>query len=289
MCTKQYHIGGRDIILRPGPMVLLQDPAMELFRTEGELTSDPIVMEAEVADLSFLKQWETSVYTGGYELRHGQGRTFLLVHWMTQRFAYGVFLDELHGTAPLKIYCNTEALSDLRLRPMHVLGSVGMHHRLQQGGSGVLHAAYVEYKGKAILFAAPSQVGKSTQARLWQQFAGAEIINGDRAMVFPVGKQWHAGGYISCGSSAICRNVTRPLAAIVLLEQGKENRLRLATEKERIHSLFAGLETFHWDPADIDLALSLAEKLGKQIPVLHYSCRPDEDAVRTLQEYLEAN
>ena len=47
----------------------------------------------------------------------------------------------------------------------------------------ILHASYVNYNGKAILFTAPSGTGKSTQAALWEEYKGAEIVNGDRVII----------------------------------------------------------------------------------------------------------
>ncbi len=289
MCLRHYHMGGQDILLHRGPVTLLEDPATEIFLSDKPVGEKPIVLEAVEADLSFLEQWKTSVYTGGYELRHGEGKTFLLNHWMTQRFAYGVFLEELHGTEPLRIYCNKDCLQDLQIRPQHLMGSVGLHHRLLQRGAGILHASYIAYEGRAVLFAAPSQVGKSTQGELWRRYANARVINGDRAMLCPVEGRWHSGGSFSCGSSAICENETLPLGAIILLEQGSSNVIRPATVKEGIHSLLAGLETFHWDMGDVDLAIQTATRMAAEIPMLRYSCTAEESAVHTLREYLEVN
>ena len=289
MTCHQYAMGGREILFRSGTAELQQDSVMDRFRSHGLIDGDTIRLEMEVADLSFLQSWDMSVYTSGYELRHKEGRTFLLNHWATHRFAYGVYLDELHGREPLRIYYNGQCFRELAISPRRLLGAVGLHHRIMQGGAGIFHASYVNYKGRGILFAAPSQVGKSTQADLWHRYADAEIINGDRAILIPEGQGWSVGGFFNCGSSGICLNKTLPLGAVVFLEQGSENSIRQCAEKEAIHRIFTGLEFFHWDTEDVDQALSVAGRLAKELPLLHFSCRPDEDAVRTLREYLEVN
>lgn len=289
MACHQYALGGREILFCSGNAELRHDPNLECFRSHGAVDGDTIRMEMEVADLSFLQSWDCPVYTSGYELRRKEGRTFLLNHWATHRYAYGVYLDELHGREPLRIYYNGQCFRELSIGPRRLLGAVGLHHRMLQGGAGILHASYVAYKGRGILFAAPSQVGKSTQAELWRRYAGAEIINGDRALLIPGEKGWCVGGFFDCGSSGICHNRTLPVGAVVFLEQGPDNCIRQCTEKEGIRRIFAGSEFFHWDVEDVDLALSVAGRLGRELPLLHFSCRPDEDAVRTLREYLEVN
>lgn len=61
--------------------------------------------------------------------------------------------------------------------------TVGLHHKLLQQDALVIHASYIEFMGRGILFLGPSGTGKSTQARLWNEHAGAPILNGDRALL----------------------------------------------------------------------------------------------------------
>ncbi len=284
----QYAIGDLGIMIDPGPITIEDDLLTDAFVSQGYPVSRTLSISCREADLSFLRDWEIELYTGAYEIRRGQGRRFLLNHWMTYRFAFGLYLDELFGDGPLCLYCNQEIEGPIRLTAAHFMGLAGIHHRLLQEGAGVLHASYISHNGKGILFAAPSQTGKSTQAELWRKYAGAEILNGDRALLFCRDGLWHTGGYIACGSSGICKNESYPLQAIVFLEQGKDNAIRSATGKERLHGLITGMEIFHWSMEDMDLAFSLATRIGTEVPILHFSCRPDEDAVRTLEHYLEA-
>lgn len=74
----------------------------------------------------------------------------------------------------------------------------------------VLHSSYiVTRQGQGILFSGPSGIGKSTQAALWQRYAGAEIVNGDRALVRP--DTGTVSGVFYAGTSGISRNVTASL------------------------------------------------------------------------------
>ena len=284
---KHYRVGELDILVEPGPITLREDLLSEPFLCEEECSSQPFRIQVEEADLSFLREAPVDLYTGSYELRQWQDRSFLLCHWETHRFAFGLYLDELYGDGVLHYLCSKELAGTVELTAAHLLGLAGLHHRLLRRGAMVLHASLIHWQGQAIAFAAPSQVGKSTQARLWQDYAGAETLNGDRALLFYKDGQWYAGGYIACGSSQICKNRILPLRGIVLLEQWQENHAQIAKGKERIHALFTGAEIFHWSMEDMDLALDLAKRIAEQVPMIHLRCRPDRAAVETLQHFLE--
>ena len=47
----------------------------------------------------------------------------------------------------------------------------------------LLHGAFVDYGERGLVFTGPSGIGKTTQAELWQQYAGARIVNGDKVHV----------------------------------------------------------------------------------------------------------
>ena len=284
---KEYVIGNLRVRIDEGPITIEDDLLTSPFLSTAEGREPILEIRCMEADLTFLQDWEVEIYTGAYEIRKGQGRRFLLNHWMTYRYAFGLYLDELFGGGDLCLYCNKNIGEPIALTAAHFMGMAGLHHRLLKQTGVILHASYISHNGKGILFAAPSQTGKSTQAELWKTYAGAEILNGDRALVFNREGRWYAGGYIACGSSGVCRNESYPLQAIVFLEQGPDNTIRPAAGKEIVRGLLAGMETFHWSVEDTDLALALASRIGAEVPVLHYSCRPDEDAVYTLKHYLE--
>ena len=90
-----------------------------------------------------------------------------------------------------------------------------------------LHSSLVRRaEGDAILFTAPSGTGKSTQAGLWERFAGAETLNGDRSMLRRVDGVWTAFGSPFAGTSGIYRNESAPVRALIVLRQAPENTIR---------------------------------------------------------------
>lgn len=145
-----------------------------------------------------------------------------------------------------------------------------------------LHASFVAADGKAILFTAPKQTGKSTQATLWQTHRGARIVNGDRALLRYVDGVWTAFGSPYCGTSEYCESGAYPIAAIVLLSQGKTNTIRPARAREAAAALLDGCS---YDPEQhTEQILDLALDIWQRIPVFRFSCLPDESAVACLEQ-----
>lgn len=53
---------------------------------------------------------------------------------------------------------------------------------LSARGCYILHCAFLDYRGQAILFSGPSGIGKSTHAALWcRHIPDTRVLNGDRA------------------------------------------------------------------------------------------------------------
>ena len=76
-----------------------------------------------------------------------------------------------------------------------------LDRRMIEYGGLILHCAYINHRGKGILFSAPSGVGKSTQAALWEKYRGSEIVNGDRTLLRKKEGKWLACAWPVCGSS----------------------------------------------------------------------------------------
>ena len=164
---------------------------------------------------------------------------------------------------------------------------IGMETLFLRRSCLMLHAAFIRWQGKGILFTAPSGTGKSTQAELWKKYEGADILNGDRAAVRrDESGCWQAYGLPYAGSSGIYRNEKAPVLMIVVLRQSKENRIRSLGMMEIVQFLYPETTVHHWEPDFVEKALTLLTELAGAVPFYLLECRPDAEAVEVLKNVL---
>ncbi len=150
---------------------------------------------------------------------------------------------------------------------------IGWHHRI------IMHASIVNYNSEALLFTGPSGIGKSTQSNLWQEYMGADIINGDRAILDVEKDGVVAYGSPYAGSSGIYRNEFCKVRAIIFLSQEPENRIRKLSPAEAYKALFPRFSMVRWDDVVAEEFMSTVAEIISRIPVYHLGCRPDKEAV----------
>jgi energy-coupling factor transporter ATP-binding protein EcfA2 len=149
----------------------------------------------------------------------------------------------------------------------------------------LLHSSVVFYQGKAILFSGPSGAGKSTQAQLWQEHLGAQIINGDRTVIRKTQDGFLGGGSMWSGSSRIFRPDQAPIAGIFLVEHGNEDQVqRLGFEAFK--PLLTQTLVNSWDPAFMEQTVELLSQLIDSVPIYRLSCRPQQSAVDLVHSIL---
>lgn len=153
---------------------------------------------------------------------------------------------------------------------MNILLSKGALH---------LHSSFVLYRDKAILFTGPSGIGKTTQAELWRDYRGGLIVNGDASLIRKVDDVWQAFGTPVHGSSPYCENRQAPIAALIALRQGKENRMERLDGYEALRFCLPELYRPKMEPETEEVFWNTVDAFFSEIPVYLLTCRPDEDAV----------
>ena len=151
----------------------------------------------------------------------------------------------------------------------------------------VLHSAFIEWEGRAILFTAPSGTGKSTQARLWGEYMGVETINGDRSIVhqLPDGT-FQVHGLPFCGSSQIHLDRQMPLGAIVFIEQAPENEATRMVPSQAYSKLYGEMSINSWNRSAVEESLKIIGDLVGSAPMVRLKCTISQEAVLALRNYL---
>ena len=188
-----------------------------------------------------------------------------------------------------KIQCtiNTEEYDVPQKHVHQILRMLPIRQILLSKNVLFFHASQVLYERKGILFSAPSGTGKTTQARLWQQYRNAKIICNDRTLLRKGGGQWMTHGYPYDGSEPVGSNSSHPLACIVLLEQGSENKLVRLKPAKAITRLMRQAVIDGWDLASQQKALELIAAVFEDVPVYALCCTISAQAVTVLEKSLQ--
>lgn len=180
------------------------------------------------------------------------------------------------------------------VRPGHSFGRylyiwqfLFLEQLLNRENAVILHSASVIWRGKAILFSAPSGTGKSTQADLWKQYEGAEGLNGDRNILHWSGKSWCVCGLPWHGTSPDCISREVPLGAIAIVRQAPRNSIDQLSSLKKFQYISSELSSIGWDRDFTDRMCDLVENLVGQIPIVQLNCDISRDAVDCLKSHLK--
>ena len=226
---------------------------------------------------------ENGVWNGPefYDYHEGNLRVFHCVAPHSTAFA----VTQLYENGNIKISVLPDYLSYFT-GTAGIFNRIGMETLLLQHCGLLLHASLINYQGKAIAFAGASGVGKSTQANIWNQYLNAEIINGDRAILRKPAACWTAYGSPYAGTSGIYKNVSAPLAAIVLPRHAEENQFLPLTPGEAFRYIYPEISMHQWDSKFVAKATDLCLQLLTQTPVFLLECRPEESAALLVKKGL---
>lgn len=169
----------------------------------------------------------------------------------------------------------------------HFWGMIGLPHILIQHRRLMLHCSYIISNGKAILFCGKSGIGKSTQAKLWKDFADAEIINGDKAVVYSENGKLYAASLPISGTSKICLNQTSEIQAIIILFQNTKNSVDEIGISEKVSLLASNAVYDFWRDGETVNVVELCSEFSKLTKIVKYGCLPNQSAVEDLKKVIE--
>ncbi len=196
---------------------------------------------------------------------------------------YAIYREISDDRAIIRIKRNKQELFSLDT----VFNSVfALERHLIDYDALLLHCAYIEINDTAVLFSAPSGVGKSTQASLWEQYKKANIINGDRALIQRSDQGFMVHGFPVCGSSEICHARSLPIKAIVMLSQAKSNHLSHISLIASFTSLYGQITINSWDRGFTEKSVDILNCLAEKVPIYKLDCTISQEAVDILYSEL---
>jgi MoaA/NifB/PqqE/SkfB family radical SAM enzyme len=153
-------------------------------------------------------------------------------------------------------------------------------------GGAFVHAAGVDLKGQGLLFAGPSEAGKSTVVKMLT--GKAKILCDDRVILRREAGGFRIHGTWSHGEIPVVSRDSAPLRAIFFLRQAKENRLERiqdpgAVLKDLLPRFVRPLVTADW----WDRVLGLAEAIAVGVPCYDMHFDKSGRIVAALEELAE--
>lgn len=288
---KQYQFGHTIVEVRL-PEEMRTPDCMELFEVQAKnKAAVEKVCELEFADdlaapvAEFCRKYPNArqIARKNINLLIAEDRECRILRLEGAPMPYAVYVEE--DTMHNHTWVSRDVQNILQFETIFV-SLLGLEKIMIQKEAMILHCAYMCRDGKAVLFSAPSETGKSTQADLWGKYRGTRTINGDKSLLIREENGWYANGWPICGSSEICNNESYPIQAIVMLHQAKENEVHRLGVAEAMKKLMAQITINMWN-ADFQIkAMDMIQQLIMEVPVYELGCNISEDAVKCLERVL---
>ena len=148
----------------------------------------------------------------------------------------------------------------------------------------ILHAAALRWRDRSWLIIAPSGVGKSTQTRNLQALLPGEVsvICGDRPVLERCGGAFRVHPSPWNGKENWHGAEAAPLAGLILLSRGPENRLTALTDREAALTMYQHFLQSAWEPENIRRVAALETRLLRAVPIWLLESDQVPDSTRLL-------
>ena len=157
---------------------------------------------------------------------------------------------------------------------------------LSQNGF-LMHGVVADIKGTGVAFLAPSGVGKSTHASLWQELLGDKFtyVNGDKPLVRIFGNKVYAYGTPWSGKENLHSNMKTVLKKVCFIKRAEKNSCVRLKKTEILEPLMNQI----YMPANAGSFLSFLNILSNFIENIEFyiiNCNTNADAAKTAFEVI---
>ena len=170
-----------------------------------------------------------------------------------------------------------------------VFAVIGIEEIAAVNNAAILHSSFVNLNGESLIFTGPSGIGKSTQADLWANYRNAEIINGDKTLLYIKDNKAYASGLPFSGTSKFCKNKSIPVKNIISLSQAEKNKAQRLNGFKSFIEIYRGCYPIPYSKLLTNRQTDLIEQFSKKVNVYEYACLPDETSVSYLEEKICQN
>ncbi|MBQ8321743.1 MAG: hypothetical protein IJX92_05200 [Clostridia bacterium] len=154
----------------------------------------------------------------------------------------------------------------------------------------LFHGSAIAVDGVAYIFTAKSGTGKSTHTRLWREAFGerAVMVNDDKPLIKISDGEVTVYGTPWNGKHNLGSNISAPLAAIVSLERGENNRILAVDKKYLLPKIFS--QTYRAvSPIALSKTLGLIDKMLDKVSLYELYCNMNPDAATVAYEGMRGN
>lgn len=153
----------------------------------------------------------------------------------------------------------------------------------------LVKSSSIHWENQGVVFTACPKGGKSTHARLWNEYQQARIMNDNLSVLKYNGSKvltyktpWH-----SAESSVVHENI--PLSAVVILEQAEKNQIRKIERPEIIKRFYPRCFLPCFDQLHMERALGNLHEIITHVPFCVLQCKPEKEAVDMLAQWLKSS
>lgn len=162
----------------------------------------------------------------------------------------------------------------------HPMGQLFMANLLGCGLGLIFHATGVLYQGEAYLFAGYGEAGKSTTARLWQEFApGAIVVNDDKTIVRKENDGYRLYGTPWPGMGGMALPDSAPLKRVFIIEHSPTNHFVDLKSVQATSELLARAVVPLWDVNKMLFTLDFLESFTQDISCQKLGFVPDQSVI----------
>ena len=167
---------------------------------------------------------------------------------------------------------------------IYPLDQLVLTHILAQNNGAIIHAAGIEFEGRAYIFAGKSGAGKSTLSRQFEGYGAIFRINDDRMILRKKGEIYMAYGTPWPGEAHIAEDRMALLAGIFFIKQAKENSVTVISPADAVRRLLPAVSIPWYDRQASDMILSFCDELLSAVPLYEITFRPGPEAAELVIE-----